>query len=63
MQKSDRETAAASLSQLPAEPSGRTALVQGLNELEGVLKGLSGKTVVYLFSDGGYERKIAGVPQ
>ena len=52
----DRNNVAAAMQQLPAKPSGRTPLVAGLEKLEGVLKGLSGKTVVYIFSDGGYEQ-------
>lgn len=59
MQKFDAAEAAESLNKLPAEPGGRTPLIQSLNELETVLQGLSGKTVVYLFSDGGYD-KISG---
>ena len=61
MQKFDRDKAAAALGQLPAEPSGRTPLVQGLNQLDGVLSGLSGKTIVYIFTDGGYDRTVAGM--
>jgi len=61
MQKFDRDKAAAALGALPAEPSGRTPLVQGLNQLDGVLSGLSGKTIVYIFSDGGYDRAVAGM--
>jgi len=60
MQKFDREEAVAALDQLPAEPSGRTPLVQGLNQLDGVLSSLSGKTIVYIFTDGGYDRTVAG---
>jgi len=59
MQKFDAAAAADALKKLPAEPGGRTPLVQSLNELESVLKDLSGKTVVYIFSDGGYD-KLAG---
>ena len=43
------------MKKLPAQPSGNTYLAAGLDKLEGVLKNLSGKTVVYLFSDGGWE--------
>jgi OOP family OmpA-OmpF porin len=39
---------------LPAEPKGPTALTEGLRELDSVLSGLSGKTVVFLFNDGTY---------
>jgi OOP family OmpA-OmpF porin len=59
MQKFDAAGAAEALNKLPAEPAGRTPLIQSLNELETVLKDLSGKTVVYIFSDGGYD-KMAG---
>ncbi|UCE55027.1 MAG: OmpA family protein [Desulfobacterales bacterium] len=59
MQKFDAAGVADALKKFPAEPEGRTPLVQSLNELESVLKGLSGKTVVYIFSDGGYD-KLAG---
>jgi len=59
VQKFDAAGVTEALNKLPAEPSGRTALVQSLNELETVLKDLSGKTFVYIFSDGGYD-KMAG---
>jgi len=59
MQKFDAAGASEALNKLPAEPAGRTPLIQSLNELETVLKDLSGKTVVYIFSDGGYD-KMAG---
>jgi OOP family OmpA-OmpF porin len=55
VQKFDAAKASAALQQLPAQASGRTPLSAGLDKLEGVLKGLSGKTVVYIFSDGGWE--------
>ena len=55
VQKFDAAKVAEAMKQLPAKPSGRTPLVAGLEKLEGVLKGLSGKTVVYIFSDGGWE--------
>ena len=59
VQKFDAAGATEALNKLPAEPAGKTPLVQSLNELETVLKGLTGKTVVYIFSDGGYD-KMAG---
>jgi OOP family OmpA-OmpF porin len=59
VQKFDAARVADALNKLPAEPAGKSPLVKSLNELETVLKGLSGKTVVYIFSDGGYD-KIAG---
>ena len=58
MQKFDRAKISEAMKKLPAEASGRTPLVAGLEKLEGVLKGLSGKTAVYLFSDGGWERGV-----
>ena len=59
VQKFDIDGVAEAMKKLPAEPSGKTPLVKSLNELESVLKGLSGKTFVYIFSDGGYD-KLAG---
>ena len=59
MQKFDAAGVTAALKKLPAEPAGKTPLVKSLNELETVLKGLSGKTFVYIFSDGGYD-SVAG---
>ena len=56
IQKFNSAGVAEALKKLPAEPSGKTPLVQSLNELGSVLKGLSGKTFVYIFSDGGYDR-------
>jgi len=55
VQKYDAAKVSEAMKQLPAKPSGRTPLVAGFEKLEGVLKGLSGKTVVYIFSDGGHE--------
>ena len=55
VQKFDRIKLAEAMKQLPDTAIRGTPLVEGLEKLEGVLKGLSGRTVVYLFSDGGYE--------
>ena len=46
VQKFDAAKVAEAMKQLPAKPSGRTPLVAGLEKLEGVLKGLSGKTIL-----------------
>jgi OOP family OmpA-OmpF porin len=54
IQKADPAVVAEALNKLPDKPAGPTPLLQSLEELEKVLKGLSGKTFVYLFSDGGY---------
>ena len=59
VQKFDAAKLSAAMNQLPAKASGSTPLAAGLDKLEGVLKNLSGKTVVYIFSDGGWE-KAAG---
>jgi len=59
VQKFDAAKVSEAMKQLPPKASGRTPLVAGLEKLEGVLKGLSGKTIVYIFSDGGWE-KAAG---
>ncbi len=54
IQQASPATVGAAMSKLPEKPAGPTPLLQGLDELEKVLSGLSGKTYVYLFSDGGY---------
>ena len=54
-QKYNREKVAAALDQLPEKGSGATLMVESLSKLRGVLAGLSGKTVVFLFTDGYYE--------
>jgi OOP family OmpA-OmpF porin len=41
---------------LPAEPKGPTLLPQALRNIEPILNGLSGKTVVFIFSDGTYSQ-------
>ena len=54
MQKYDRDKFDAAIDQLPAKASGPTLMQQGLLKLDGVLSGLSGRTVVFLFTDGSY---------
>lgn len=54
MQKYDRDKFAAALDQLPAKASGPTLFVEGVHKLRDVLAGLSGRTVVFLFTDGSY---------
>jgi len=54
MQKYDREKVAAALDQIPAEGGGATLLQRGLLKLDGLLSGFSGRTVVFLFTDGSY---------
>ena len=54
VQKYDREKVAAALDQLPEKGSGATLFVESLSKLRDVLKGLSGRTVVFLFTDGYY---------
>lgn len=52
----DKSGWVAAVDSMPAEPKGPTFLAQGLNKLEPTLQGLSGKTVVYIFSDGQYSQ-------
>ena len=56
MQKYDRDKFGAAIDQLPAQASGATLMQQGLLKLDGVLSGLSGRTVVFLFTDGSYSQ-------
>ena len=50
----NREKVAAALDTLPEKGDGPTPLKKGLEKLEDVLKPLSGRTAVFLFSDGEY---------
>jgi OOP family OmpA-OmpF porin len=52
----DKAKFAQAIDSLPAEPKGPTFLPQGLRDIEPALQGLSGKTVVYIFSDGTYSQ-------
>lgn len=54
MQQYDKKRFSRTLSRMPREPKGATLLQQGLTKLEQVLARLSGKTVIFLFSDGQY---------
>jgi OOP family OmpA-OmpF porin len=54
MQKYDRDKFGAAIDQLPVKASGPTLMQQGLLKLDGILSGLSGRTVVFLFTDGSY---------
>jgi OOP family OmpA-OmpF porin len=54
MQPYDRQRFGDALNQLPSEASGPTLLQQGLDKIEPLLQGLSGRTVVFLISDGTY---------
>jgi len=56
VQKYDREKVAAALDQLPTKGGGATLLQRALRKLDGVLSGLSGRTVVFLFTDGSYSQ-------
>ncbi|MDH3574274.1 MAG: OmpA family protein [Desulfobacteraceae bacterium] len=54
VQKYDREKVAAALDQLPEKGSGATLFVESLSKLRGVLAELTGKTVLFFFTDGYY---------
>jgi OOP family OmpA-OmpF porin len=54
VQPYDRQRFADAINQLPEEASGPTLLERGLEKIEPVLQGLSGRTVVFLISDGTY---------
>ena len=54
MQRYDRKKFAKALDSLPEKPKGPTLLLYGLGRLDGVLKGVSGKTAVFVFTDGTY---------
>jgi OOP family OmpA-OmpF porin len=52
----DKGRFAQAVDSLPAEPKGPTFLPQALRKIEPQLQGLSGKTIVYIFSDGTYSQ-------
>ena len=54
MQSYDKVKVAAALQSLPDKPEGVTYLVEGLKNLKPILENLSGRTVVFLFTDGSY---------
>ena len=54
VQPYDRQRFADALNQLPSKAAGPTMLQRGLVKIEPVLQGLSGHTVVFLFTDGTY---------
>jgi len=56
MQPYDRETFSKGIDRLPSKASGPTLLQEGLIKLDAVLAKLSGRTVVFLFTDGQYSR-------
>ena len=62
VQRFNRDKFAEALDQLPAEPGGPTLLQSGLRKLEPILKNLSGRTVVFVFTDGTYTKKRETTP-
>jgi len=56
MQAFKPDAFAAAIDQLPAEGKGPTMMQKGLSSLRDVVAGLSGKTVVFMFTDGTYNR-------
>ena len=54
MQPYNREAFAAALDGMPEKPQGATMLQSGLKKLEPLLEGLSGRTVVFVITDGTY---------
>ncbi|MEN8210625.1 MAG: OmpA family protein [Thermodesulfobacteriota bacterium] len=60
MQKYNREKYAQALATLPEKASGPTFLKEGLERLDGILKNVSGKTAVFVFTDGTYSGTTGG---
>ena len=56
MQAFKPDAFAAAIDQLPTEGKGPTMMQKGLSSLRDVVAGLSGKTVVFMFTDGTYNR-------
>jgi OOP family OmpA-OmpF porin len=62
MQTYDRTKVAAAIDTLPAKADNPTMLQEGLYKLGPILQGLSGKTKVFIFTDGTYT-EIESIPQ
>jgi OOP family OmpA-OmpF porin len=56
MQAYDKQKVADTLQTLPDKADGLTLLVEGLKNLKPILENLSGRTVVFLFTDGSYTK-------
>ena len=54
MQQYNKKTFSRTIAKMPREPKGATLLQQGLSELDKVLAEVSGRTVIFLFTDGQY---------
>ena len=54
VQPYNKKSFSRTISTMPREPKGSTLLQQGLSELDKVLAEMSGKTVIFLFTDGQY---------
>jgi OOP family OmpA-OmpF porin len=61
-QQYDRARFREALDQLPDEAKGQTDLKKGMSEMRTIIAGLSGKTVVFLFSDGKLVLNTVGNP-
>ncbi|MCG8634343.1 MAG: VWA domain-containing protein, partial [Desulfobacterales bacterium] len=61
LQPYDREKFAASLETLPEKARTGTFLTDGLRRLDKILASLEGRTAVFLFTDGSYRTKGAGM--
>jgi len=61
MQRYDKKSFSRAIMKMPREPKGATLLQQGLWALSDILEGLSGKTVIFLFTDGQYT-PVANMP-
>jgi OOP family OmpA-OmpF porin len=60
LQTYNREKFAAALDALPTTGGGQTLLREGLMKTEPLLDKVSGKTAIYVFTDGGWSRDFAG---
>jgi OOP family OmpA-OmpF porin len=59
----DKAKFAQAIDSLPAEPKGPTLLAKGLLEIEPVLDKLSGRTAVFIFTDGTYSHSAGLRPE
>ncbi len=62
MNRYNREEFGKAIDNLPDKASGATLLQPALRELDPILKGLPGRTAIFVFTDGTYSRDLGPVP-
>ena len=62
MKRYNKEAFAKAIDSLPTKAGGSTLLQPALRELEPILSGLSGRTAIFIFTDGTYSKNLGATP-